>query len=123
MEPYDPVPVPMETGREYTLSISHNQPYGLFELEIIGGFVYAVSAVSENQDPVITLTFADGSELFDDDGGEGLNSYLEFVPQASQLGSAILNVGTYHTTDAGSITASVTLLETLSEQESFALYD
>lgn len=123
MEPYDPEPVPMDLDREYTLTISHNEPYGLFELEMIGGYVYALSAFSENQDPVITITFADGSELFDDDGGEGLNSYLEFVPQESQLGIATINVGTYHTTDAGSITASVTRLERLSEQEVFSLYD
>ncbi len=72
---------------------------------------------------MITLTFPDNSQLYDDDGGDNYDSYLEFVPQAEQLGQAVLRVDSYSEGVEGTITVTLTRLERLSEQESFSLYD
>lgn len=118
-----PDAVPLSLGGNQELRLDRRTPYGLFQLDITGGYNYAVSAESDYLDAVITLTFADGTELFDDDGGEGFNSYIEFVPEASQLGTAMLKVETYSGDGDGVINVSFTQLERLSEAQSFSLYD
>jgi len=115
--------VDLGLGSAYELRLDRRTPYGLFNLDITGGYNYAISAESAHLDPMITLIFPDGSELFDDDGGEGLDSYLEFVPNAEQLGAAILRVETYYGDGDGIITVAFQQLDRLSDRESFSLYD
>lgn len=123
LENFDPEPVFLEPDVSYDLEISPRQSFGLFDLEIVGGYVYGVSAESEYLDPIIHLTFADSSQLVDDDGGEDFDSYLEFVPDADQLGYAVLRVNNYDEGREGIITVTVERLERLSDQEVFSLYD
>lgn len=123
LEKYDTEPVFLEHDVSYDLEISPRQRFGMFHLEMVGGYVYGVSAESEYLDPVITLTFADSSQLVDDDGGEDFDSYLEFVPNADQLGYAELRVDNYDEGQEGIITVTVERLERLTDQEVFSLYD
>jgi hypothetical protein len=118
-----PEPVPLALGSSFELTLSPFSPLGLFTLNMVGGYNYSISAESENLDAMITVTFADGSEIYDDDGGEGFNSYIEFVPTAGQLGEAILTVETYAGSPDGSITVLFQRLERLSEAQSFSIYD
>lgn len=122
-EEFIPEPVPLTVGAVRELILDARAPLGIFSLDIVGGYNYSISAESELLDPVVELTFADGSQLFDDDGGEGFNSYFEFVPTAGQLGEALLKVETYGGSPDGSITVSFMRLERLSDAESFSLYD
>lgn len=122
-EEFLPEPVPLALGAVHELTIGRNSPLGLFTLNMVGGYNYSISAESEDLDAMITVTFADSSQLSDDDGGEGFNSYIEFVPTAGQLGEALLRVETYAGDSEGSITVSFQRLERLSEAQSFSLYD
>lgn len=121
--PFTPEPVTLEPGETHTLRLDRRANHGLYLLDIVGGYNYGITADSEDVDPMITLTFADGSELFDDDGGEGLNSYLEFIPGPDQLGPGELRVETYWGDGTGTVTVSFFQLERLSESEIFSLYD
>ncbi len=123
LEVFNPEPIALPPDTPVNLHLSPQQNHGLFDLEIIGGYVYGLSATSDHLDPVITLTFPDNSQLYDDDGGDNYDSYLEFVPQAEQLGQAVLRVDSYSEGVEGTITVTLTRLERLSEQESFSLYD
>jgi len=118
-----PEPVPLAAGGVHELTLAPAAPIGLFTLNMVGGYNYSISAESEGLDAMITVTFADGSELFDDDGGEGFNSYIEFIPTAGQLGEALLRVETYAGSPDGTISVSFQRLERLSEEQSFSLYD
>lgn len=118
-----PEPVPLALGAVHELTLVPGVPIGLFTLNMVGGYNYSISAESEDLDALITVTFADGSQLVDDDGGEGFNSYIEFVPTAGQLGEALLRVETYAGSPDGSISVSFQRLESLSEAQSFSLYD
>ncbi len=118
-----PDPVPLVPGASHEITLSPGSPIGLFTLNMVGGYNYSLSAESEDLDAMITVTFTDGSQLVDDDGGEGFNSYIEFVPTAGQLGEAILRVETYAGSPDGSITVSFQRLERLGEEQSFSLYD
>ncbi|MFO7626120.1 MAG: hypothetical protein R6V62_02535 [Candidatus Fermentibacteraceae bacterium] len=118
-----PEPVPLALGAVHELTLDPGVPIGLFTLNMVGGYNYSISAESEDLDAMIIVTFADGSQLVDDDGGEGFNSYIEFVPTAGQLGEALLRVETYAGTPDGTITVSFQRLERLSEEQSFSLYD
>lgn len=120
---FHPDTLPLRPGETIELYLESHAPYGLFALDIVGGYNYSVSAESELLDPVMTLTFADGSEIYDDDGGENLNSYAEFVPTAGQLGEAVLKVETYSGGGTGSVTVSFQRLGRLSEADTFSLYD
>jgi hypothetical protein len=113
----------LRPGDSVELSLDGRIPYGLFALDIVGGYNYSVSAESELLDPVMTLTFVDGSEIYDDDGGENFNSYAEFVPTAGQLGEAVLKVETYSGGGNGTVTVSFQRLGRLSEADTFSLYD
>lgn len=115
--------VHLPLGDVHELRLDRRSPYGLFHLDMVGGSNYAVSAESDYLDAMITINFPDGSQLFDDDGGEGFNSYIEFVPTASQLGTAVLRVETYGGDGDGVVTVSFLQLERLSEAQSFSLYD
>lgn len=122
-EDFLPESVPLAIGAVHELTLDRSSPLGLFTLDIAGGYNYSISAESEYLDPVVELTFADGSQISDDDGGEGFNSYIEFVPTAGQLGEAHLRVETYGGYPDGTISVSFERLERLSEAESFSLYD
>ncbi len=104
--PFVPDTLVLRQGNTINLSVAPRTPYGVFALNIVEGYRYSVSAESYGLDPVITLTFADGSEIYDDDGGSSLNSYAEFVPTAGQIGRAILRVQTYSGMGTGDIAVS-----------------
>jgi hypothetical protein len=118
-----PEPVPLAVGGVHELSLAPSVPVGLFTLNMVGGYYYSISAESDELDTMISVTFTDGSQLADDDGGEGFNSYIEFVPTAGQLGEALLRVETYGGSPDGTITVSFQRLERLDEEQSFSLYD
>ena len=63
-----------------------SQPYQVRTMTLEAGQRYAFSAESEDFDPALRLSFADDNDEMlaeDDDGGDGTNSYLEFVPARS----------------------------------------
>lgn len=60
------------------------RPYQVRTMMLEAGKRYAFTAVSEEFDPALRLSFAnaDDEEIAeDDDGGEGNSAYLEFVPE------------------------------------------
>lgn len=62
------------------------QPYQVRTMALEAGQRYAFSAESEDFDPALRLSFADDNDEMlaeDDDGGDGTNAYLEFVPERS----------------------------------------
>ena len=83
------------------------RPYQVRTMTLEAGKRYAFTAESEEFDPALRLSFAntDDEEIAeDDDGGEGRNAYLEFVPaQSGEYRLRVVSVGD----DMGSYTLNV----------------
>ena len=83
------------------------RPYQMRTMTLEAGKRYAFTAESEEFDPALRLSFAnaDDEEIAeDDDGGEGRNAYLEFVPARSgEYRLRVVSVGD----DMGSYTLNV----------------
>lgn len=77
-----------------------------FKLKLEAGREYGLSVESVELDPMIDLYMPDGEVLSDDDGGEGTNSLLIFVPEKKQAGNAFLVVRKF---SVGEGTFTVTL--------------
>lgn len=63
-----------------------DHPYQVRTIALEAGKRYAFSAEAEDFDPALRLSLADDNDeelANDDDGGEGMNSYLEYVPARS----------------------------------------
>ena len=67
----------------------------IYSFNVRQGTEYTVSVTSQEMDPVITLYLSDGSVLVNDDGGEGTNSLLTFIPETDQDGTCYLVVEKY----------------------------
>lgn len=85
------------SGQLDTNSQRDGRPYQVRTMTLEAGKRYAFSAESEDFDPAIRLSFADAADeqiAEDDDGGEGNDAYLEFVPQRSgEYRLRVLSVG------------------------------
>ncbi|AKM06196.1 hypothetical protein AM2010_104 [Pelagerythrobacter marensis] len=63
-----------------------NRPYQVKTATLEAGKRYAIDVESDDFDPKLRLSFADDNDeqlAEDDDGGDGTNAYLEFMPQRS----------------------------------------
>ncbi|MBD3277189.1 MAG: hypothetical protein GF388_02725 [Candidatus Aegiribacteria sp.] len=67
----------------------------IYSFNVSQGAEYTVSVTSQEMDPVISLYLSDGSVLVNDDGGEGTNSLLAFIPETDQGGMCYLVVEKY----------------------------
>ncbi len=77
-----------------------------FELDVTAGREYSILVESTDLDPVITLFLPNGESLYDDDGGGGTNSMINFTPVDGQAGTCFLQVNKYSPAD-GSFTITV----------------
>lgn len=77
-----------------------------FALDVTAGREYTILVESTDLDPVITLYLPDGESLYDDDGGGGTNSLINFTPTEGQSGTCFLQVTKYSPGD-GSFTIIV----------------
>jgi hypothetical protein len=78
--------------REFGGALSNNSPkndgnpYQVRTMALEAGKRYAISADTEDFDPTLRISFADDNDepiAENDDGGEGTNSYIEFIPARS----------------------------------------
>jgi hypothetical protein len=115
------------SGGRYSLSVSpidirplvpgethHGELTGapaMLSLPVRWGEPLMIDVHSETLDTTLRLAGPDGASLFDDDGGEGRDSRLIYIPQAS--GEARLTVGSYDER-GGSFTVAVEPVDALS---------
>jgi len=71
----------------------------IYRLNLQAGRDYSVYVESEELDPVITVILPDGENLYDDDGGGGTNSLLDFYVTDSQSGDSFLIVEKYYSAE------------------------
>ncbi|MFO8182587.1 MAG: hypothetical protein R6U39_00300 [Candidatus Aegiribacteria sp.] len=81
------------TGRSVEEFAPYDMQSLMYQLSVTQGGSYTVSVESDDLDPVMTLHLPDGEVLYDDDGGEGTNSQLDFT--AGQTGDCFLKVEKY----------------------------
>lgn len=78
----------------------------VYELKLAEGDTVEISLTSNEFDPLITVTDADGAELgSDDDGGDGLNSLLSFTAPGAATYNVV--VGSFFGEPTGAFTLSV----------------
>jgi hypothetical protein len=82
---------PLTVGQNYTGSLASGEV--MFTLPVSAGQTVVISAASSAFDTTLSLSGPGGEQLFDDDGGGGLNSRIIFTPRRS--GDAILAVAPY----------------------------
>lgn len=79
-------------GREFQGSLdssspkNEGNPYQVRTMALEAGKRYAISAETEAFDPTLRISFADDNDEMlaeNDDGGDGTNSYIEFIPNRS----------------------------------------
>jgi hypothetical protein len=71
----------------------------IYRLNLQAGRDYSVYVESDDLDPVITLILPDGENLYDDDGGGGTNSLLNFHANEDQAGECFLIVEKYYSAE------------------------
>lgn len=65
---------------------NEGNPYQVRTMALEAGERYAISAETEAFDPTLRISFADDNDEVlaeNDDGGDGTNSYIEFIPNRS----------------------------------------
>jgi hypothetical protein len=85
----------LRPGRSVDVRTDYDTEAHMFSLSLIPGRSYAISAVSTDIDPVVTVIMPDGSRFTDDDGGDGTNSLLYFSMPRDLTGDAFLLVTKY----------------------------
>lgn len=68
---------------EPNVNVSVDLPAKTFQIKLKGGAKYRIDLVGSEIDPVLAIQDESGKQIaFDDDGGEGLNSRLDFTAPA-----------------------------------------
>ena len=85
----------LRSGRSIEVYAPYETETLIYRLDLQAGTSYSVSVGSDEMDTVMTLILADGENLYDDDGGDGSNSLLQFTANENQAGDSFLIVGKY----------------------------
>lgn len=115
-------PASLTPGRPVDAELGWASPELYYNLEIMAGSIYLISASSDVVDPWIEAVLPDGTTLSDDDSGGYPDALLRIDPSQAQSGTALITVKDYSGGAAGAIRIEVTQ-QRRSESEIFALYD
>ncbi len=99
----------LSVGRSIEVYAPYETETLIYKLNLQAGTSYSVSVGSDELDTVMTLILPDGENLYDDDGGDGSNSHLQFTANENQAGDSFLVVGKY---SSGEGTFTILLEET-----------
>ncbi|MDM7993759.1 MAG: hypothetical protein QUS11_10655 [Candidatus Fermentibacter sp.] len=121
-ETADTQPALLTPGRPVDAELGWASPELYYNLEIMAGSIYLVSASSDAIDPWVEAVLPDGTILSDDDSGGYPNALLRLDPTPAQSGTALITVKDYSGGATGALRIEVTQ-QRRSESEIFALYD